>query len=202
MKRLSTWFVSFSGYPLYQRLVIMLINLRIDVSFIATYGVSGPRAFVAKCWELSQSSFLLLLVFRMFEEFLKRQTADVGISFCSSRMHWGRNVSGHLSVSELFPWASLDWSEILVLDTWGKFQHNVLIGNTVNFGDYDRCIGFSHVTAISTVQTIKGRHCMVSFTSNNLTSDEINLNLGWRELWVTQFAIFSRSYFTPITEFC
>lgn len=68
------------------------------------------------------------------------------------------------------------------LDTWGKFQHNVLVGNTINFGDYDRCNEFSHVTAISTIQTIRGKHCMVSFTSRNVPSSEPNMNLDWREL--------------------
>ena len=69
-----------------------------------------------------------------------------------------------------------------VYDKWGKFQHGVLDGNIHNFGDYEGCINFEHKTALSVVETIYGKHCMISHTGAIGNETNFSLNFDWKEL--------------------
>lgn len=70
----------------------------------------------------------------------------------------------------------------LVVDTWGKFQYGILVGNVNNFGDYDQCVAFSHATELSKVGLIQGKHCMVSFEADDAKSNKFDLDFGWNEM--------------------
>lgn len=66
-------------------------------------------------------------------------------------------------------------------DSWGKFQYGILNGNGFNFGDFDKCVRFMHETTISNIGTIKGKHCMISFTGTK-SDDDLKMVYEMREL--------------------
>lgn len=72
---------------------------------------------------------------------------------------------------------------IKVFDTWAKIQAGVLSGNLQNPGSFTKCVSFSYTDETSSISTIQGQHCMVSFAAKENVSftrnDEI---FDWREM--------------------
>lgn len=70
-----------------------------------------------------------------------------------------------------------------MFDTWGKFQEGILNGNIHNFGDFDQCLNFEHVTTMSDIGIIKGKHCMISYTgSPDSSEDDFDVKFEMRVL--------------------
>jgi hypothetical protein len=70
-----------------------------------------------------------------------------------------------------------------VFDFWAKIESGYLssIGSRVNFGHFDNCLKFRH--EISNSETIKGQHCLVTFTASESTlPEDFNGDFDWREM--------------------
>lgn len=68
-------------------------------------------------------------------------------------------------------------------DTWGKFQHGILNGNSFNFGDYDRCVDFTYDIVISNVGRIQGKYFLITLAvnRNRNESSSIKMEFNLRE---------------------
>ncbi|CRL06390.1 CLUMA_CG019121, isoform A [Clunio marinus] len=77
--------------------------------------------------------------------------------------------------------ARRDWA-LKMFDTWGKFQHSVLDGNVNNFGDYDLCRSFVHESPVTSIGTVNGEYCLVSYIGAEEDIEPFDINFDWKEL--------------------
>lgn len=73
-----------------------------------------------------------------------------------------------------------------VFDSWTKFQSGVLVGNRDDFGSFDQCLQFYHVSNDTSIGSIQGQHCLIYYQATpNASTPEVQQSdriFDWSEM--------------------
>jgi hypothetical protein len=71
-----------------------------------------------------------------------------------------------------------------VFDSWSKVQSGIFNGNTIDLGNYDQCLAFSHKPSTQNIDEIEPQYCLITYRpiQNRSSNENTNLSFDWTNM--------------------